>query len=65
MQPIIKNRRVRLESKPLACNTNKQVQLLEDEGVLRAIEIHCSCGETTVIELDYTEPKPASNGDPS
>ncbi len=56
MQPIIKNRRVRLETKPVQCSDQKQVQLLEDEGVVRAIELTCSCGEVTVIELEYTDP---------
>ena len=65
MQPIIKNRRVRLEAKPRTCDGSKQVQLLEDEGVVRAIEIQCACGETTVIELEYQDRSASETEDPS
>jgi hypothetical protein len=64
MQPIIiKNRNVRLERKTLRCTEEKAVRLLEDEGAVVAIELSCSCGEVTVVELEYaetppTEPKP-------
>lgn len=65
MQPIIKNRLVRLETKPQSCGKSKQVQVLEDEGVIRAIEIRCSCGETTVIELEYPDRTPSRSEEPS
>ncbi len=60
MKPnIIKNKRVRIEDAPgpraqgqassgLRCQ--KSVQLLEESGA-QAIEVTCSCGEVTVIEL--------------
>lgn len=46
---IIKNKNVRLE----ACADEKRIQILQDGGVVRAIEVHCTCGETTVVELEY------------
>ncbi|HVS09623.1 MAG TPA: hypothetical protein VMS76_07085 [Planctomycetota bacterium] len=33
----------------------KSVQLLSVQGAVRAIELRCSCGEATVIELEYPE----------
>lgn len=33
----------------------KSVRPLEEGGVVRAIEITCSCGETTLVELQYPE----------
>ena len=33
----------------------RSVQLLSVEGAVRAIELRCSCGEATVIELEYPE----------
>jgi hypothetical protein len=29
----------------------KQARLIEDAGVVRGVEIVCSCGETTIVEL--------------
>lgn len=34
----------------------KSVRLLEVEQVIHAIEFTCSCGEKSVVELDYPEP---------
>jgi hypothetical protein len=31
----------------------KSVQLLREEDVVRAIEMRCSCGEITVVEITY------------
>jgi hypothetical protein len=31
----------------------KSVQLLREKDVVHAVEVRCSCGETTVIELEY------------
>jgi hypothetical protein len=60
MQPIIiKNRNVRIERTAAKCDSEKSVQLLEDRGAVRAIEIRCACGDTTIIELDYDSPAPA------
>lgn len=35
---------------------HKSVRLLELEQVVHAIEFTCSCGEVSVVELDYPEP---------
>jgi hypothetical protein len=40
----------------------KRVRLLEHEGVVRAIELTCSCGEVSVVELDYDRPRPRGEG---
>ncbi len=61
MQPvIIKHRNVRLEQKQVECHSRKTVELLEDQGVVRAIQLRCSCGEITVLELEYgtSQPEP-------
>lgn len=61
MQPIIiKNRNVRLERKTVRCSGDKSVELLKDGDVVVAIELSCSCGETTVVELEYAD-TPGSN----
>ena len=31
----------------------KGVRLLQEDGEVRAIELVCSCGEVTLIELEY------------
>ncbi len=64
MQSIIKSGSVRkMEPGVPQPDTNrgavvchKSVRLLEIEQVVRAIEFTCSCGETSVVELDYPEP---------
>lgn len=38
----------------------KAVELLRVDNKVRAIEITCSCGEKTVVELDYADDKPAA-----
>ena len=56
MQPIIiKNQNVLLERRSVACDEPKSVKLLEHEGVVHAIELVCSCGEVTVLELEYDD----------
>ncbi|MCA8980203.1 MAG: hypothetical protein H6831_11480 [Planctomycetes bacterium] len=63
---IIKRDRVQLESVrrvPTAsqlasgndggCAPQKGVRMVEVAGRVQAIELTCSCGERTVIELDY------------
>ena len=62
---IIKRERVVLagvEPKaPLRSNPNaagcrkKDVRLVEHEGRVRAIEFTCSCGESTLVELEFEE----------
>ena len=65
MASIIKNHLVRLDvtasgSAPArtrpSCRPAKEVRLLRVDGVVRAIELSCSCGETTVLQLEF-EPK--------
>ena len=41
-----------------ACASKKNVRLVEHESVVRGIEIICSCGERTLIELVF-DPAPA------
>lgn len=33
----------------------KEVELLREGDVVRAIQLKCSCGEVTVMELNYPE----------
>jgi len=35
------------------CSGEKAVRLLKEGGRVRAIEFTCSCGEVTVVELQY------------
>ena len=65
MEPhIIKHQRVRLDpvladahapvgaARPRS-SSRKQIRLIEHEGVVRALELMCSCGESTRVELVY------------
>ena len=61
---VLKARSVRLQEgatqaagAPAAARSRcaKSVQLLNVQGAVRAIELRCSCGEATVIELEYPE----------
>lgn len=38
-----------------------RVEVVRLDGVVQAIEVHCGCGEVTVIELDPTPASAASN----
>jgi len=59
MQPIIiKNRDVRLETSSVQGHEPKTVQLLRDGDTVRAIELKCSCGEKTILEIDYETTQP-------
>ena len=31
----------------------KSVQLLRENNVVHAVEVHCSCGEITLVEFEY------------
>lgn len=66
MQAIVKKQFVQVDaqehaaaargsSAPRACK--KSVRLLRIEGVVQALEVTCSCGELTVVELDYQASK--------
>ncbi len=62
MNPIIKKDRVQLGEarQPVGLRRGhaKVANLLRVEGEVRAIEFRCSCGESSVIELEYTEASP-------
>lgn len=67
--PIIKRDQVSLRAAPKTQNHaetrvlsgshdhpapgEKGVRLLEEDGEVRAIELVCSCGEVTLIQLEY------------
>lgn len=38
------------------CETRVEVLRVEDQ--VRGVEVHCSCGEVTLIELTYPEAQP-------
>jgi hypothetical protein len=40
-----------------AARCQKSVQMLREAGTVHAIEVRCSCGESTVVEFQY-EDKP-------
>lgn len=46
------------ESSPPARRCVKSARLVEDAGVPRAIEVTCSCGETTLVELAFERKEP-------
>jgi hypothetical protein len=53
---IIKSSRVQVEARKVVCQDGeKSARLLEEQGVVRAIELRCACGEVTVFELEYPE----------
>ena len=71
---IIKRDRVQLESirrvptaaqfstgQDTACAPQKSVRTVEVAGRVQAIELTCSCGERTVIELDYENGAPEAH----
>jgi hypothetical protein len=43
-----------------ATRCRKEVELLREGDLVRAIQFKCSCGETTVVELSYPEAPEAS-----
>lgn len=40
----------------------KQARAIQIDGEIRAIEFTCSCGETTVVELEFDAPKTNDGG---
>ena len=69
--PIIKRNAVRLEERPArressaaACAPAQGARLLRTDGVVRAIEVTCSCGDVTVIELEYSAAVPTQQASP-
>jgi hypothetical protein len=64
VQTIVKKQFVRIDGEPAGAlprqdrkpskeRCAKTVRLLQQDGVARALEVTCSCGETTLIELEY------------
>ncbi len=58
---IIKHDRVRVQTqaareRQASESCEKAARILEREGRPVAIELRCSCGELTVLELDYADP---------
>lgn len=68
MEPVIlKGKRVTREVGPamqrkqaIARGEQSEVRALSQDGVLRAIEVRCSCGDVITIELQGSEDGPAS-----
>jgi hypothetical protein len=63
---IIKRKAVRLDERPHVpgasapfpggrCAPLPGARLLRADGVVRAIEVTCACGEVTVLELEYAD----------
>jgi len=48
---------------PATHGSGKQVRLLREEDVVRAVELTCSCGEVTLIELSYADPRENGTGE--
>jgi len=59
MAHIIKRRNVQLEGEPPSPADGERVTLLRDGDVVHAIQVRCSCGATTLVELEY-EPAPGT-----
>ncbi len=53
---VIKNRDVRIETASIPAHGSKQVELLQEDGIVHAIQVRCTCGEITVLELEYPSP---------
>ncbi len=43
-------------AKDTACETRVEVLRVDDQ--VRGVEVHCSCGEVTLIELTYPKAQP-------
>ena len=54
MTHIIKRQNVKPQGESAAPAKQASVELLQEQGVVRAIQVRCSCGETTTVELEYT-----------
>lgn len=66
MQAIVKKQFVQIDgaeagaaprTAATAQRCKKNVRLLRVDSVVHAIEVICSCGESTVVELEYTPHK--------
>jgi len=45
---------------PARCTVPKRASLIEAGGRPVAIEVTCSCGETTIVELEFPAGRPAT-----
>ena len=62
MNHIIKKRQLKAHHATSTRGGEAHNELLKDGDVVRAIEVRCSCGSSTVVELHYAEPQnPASD----
>lgn len=67
MSPIYKRDRVQFDAeRPRESHAHatssapvKAARLIEIGGVVRAIEVTCTCGERTVVELEFANPTAA------
>jgi hypothetical protein len=67
VQSIVKKQFVQVDGMPAADlvrpgaraaqRCKKSVRVLRLENVVRALEVTCSCGETTVVEIEYPSAK--------
>ena len=66
MQPILKKQFVQLDGDPSPAlprgqagaghgRCRKTVRLLRVEEIVHALELTCSCGEITVVQLEYPQ----------
>ena len=69
MQSIVKKQFVQVDSNPVGAaprpgapvsRCKKSVRLLRLDSTVQAIEVTCSCGETTLVELEYPPTKEKS-----
>lgn len=71
--PIIKNAFVKLNAPVNAgaragapvqerAHGRRSARLVEIDGAVRAVEITCSCGETTLVEFTFDEKSRANGG---
>ena len=58
---IIKHRDVQFETREVHAGGHPRVELLEDQGVVHALQITCSCGKITVVELEYDSKSEATS----
>lgn len=77
MEPhIIKHQRVRVDqvladahapagTARARTSARKQIRLVEHEGLVRALELTCSCGESTRVELVYESGAKADQSAPA
>ncbi len=73
MGHVIKRDRIRVvpagpkpaRAKASASHDEKAVRLVRVDGRVQAIELTCTCGQVSVLEIDYNEAGSASNTPPA